>query len=108
MWGYAAAMTESSDWRLQGQDAYLRGVELQWKRYRAHSETWEHDHCSFCWTKFADPEFSTAHRELAGREDTLVEGYTTTSEHEQGADYHWVCARCFSDFADAFEWRVVS
>ena len=108
MRSYAAAMTESSDWRLQGQDMYLRGVELQWKRYRAHSETWEHDHCSFCWTKFADPEFSAAHRELAAREDTLLEGYTTTSEHEQGADYHWVCARCFSDFAEAFEWRVVS
>jgi len=30
-------------------------------------------------------------------------GYTTTSKYDQGADYHWVCARCFSDFVEASE-----
>jgi len=72
-------MTESSDWRLQGQNAHLR-IDLRWKRYRTYIETWEHDHCAFCWTKFVDLGFSAAHRELAEREGHGVGGI---HDHEQ-------------------------
>ena len=83
---------EKGDWRLSGQERYLQGAALIRKRYRAKSAEWEHDHCAFCWAKFPDE---------------ATEGYATTAEHPQGADYHWVCERCFDDFADLFEWRVV-
>lgn len=81
------------------------GTALVFKRYRVRSETWEHEHCLFCWTKFMDPEFSEAHRRLIEKHDVLTEGYTTTDEHPQGAG-HWVCPQCVGDFAKEFGLRV--
>ncbi|HEX3510359.1 MAG TPA: hypothetical protein VHT27_04585 [Solirubrobacteraceae bacterium] len=99
---------EPDDWRLTGQQRYLQVATLEWKRYHAWSETWEHDHCEFCWAKFMDPDFSPDHRRhIEEHPDVLTEGYATTAEHERGADYHWVCKRCFDDFNDLFEWKVV-
>ena len=73
-----------------GQERYLQGAALVWKRYRAPGETWEHDHCEFCSVKFMDPDFSEAHRrQIEEHHDVLTEGYTTTSEHKRGAEYHW-------------------
>ncbi len=55
-----------------------------------------------------DPDFSEAHRQhVEAHADVLTEGYTTTAEHENGADYHWICKPCFEDFAERFQWRVV-
>ena len=96
------------DWRLTGQQRYLHGAALARRRYRARSATWDHDHCAFCWAKFVDPGVSQPHGRLAEEQpDVVTQGYATTAEHPQGADYHWVCERCFDDFADLFEWRVV-
>jgi hypothetical protein len=85
------------DWRLTGQGAYLKGVTLVRKPYRATSDAWEHDHCVFCWAKFVDPGFSGAHAAIA-RADPAVqtEGYAAVGTAPQGQDdYHWVCAACF-------------
>lgn len=99
---------EQDDWRLTDQDRYLHGAELTWKSYRARSETWEHEHCVFCWAKFMDPDFSKEHAgHIAEHPDVLTEGYTTTTSHEHGADYHWICKPCFDDFSERFAWRVV-
>jgi len=78
-----------SDWRLQGQEDYLQGVELCWAPYKPYSETWEHDHCEFCWAKFSL------------REGDLKEGYATPDR------YRWICKACYDDFKDVFAWRVV-
>lgn len=79
-------MIEKDDWRLQGQDGYLSGVTLRWKKWKSPSATWNHDHCEFCWEKFSElPE-------------TLHEGYTTKDEKR------WICPECFSDFKDMFQW----
>lgn len=97
------------DWRLTDQEHYLRGASLVRKRYRAWSESWDHEHCAFCWATFVDPDLSEANRRaVAGHADILAEGYTTTAEHEHGADYHWICEACFADFAERFRWRLVS
>jgi hypothetical protein len=99
---------DKDDWRLTDQESYLNGAELTWKRYRARSETSEHEHCVFCWAKFMDPDFSeTHHQYIAEHPDVLTDGYTTTASHEQGADSHWICKPCFDDFADRFAWRDV-
>ena len=101
-------MADDTDWRLTNQDHHLQGAALKWKRYRVWSETWEHDHCEFCWAKFMDPDFSEDHRQyIAEHADVLTEGYTTTAEHEHGAEYHWICKPCFDDFVDRFQWRIV-
>ncbi len=81
------------DWRIRGQENYLKGAALHWSRYKQPSETWDHDHCAFCWARFAE--------EKAGYNDAQQHGYTTED------DYHWICKTCFNDFKDRFEWLVV-
>ncbi len=90
---------EQDDWRLTNQQSYLQGAVLAWQRYVAWSDTWEHDHCAFCWAKFMEPDAET----LPG---VLTEGYATTEDHARGARYYWVCNQCFDDFASMFDWRV--
>lgn len=95
------------DWRLTGQEDVLADAVLARKRYRARSETWEHEHCEFCWAKFMDPDFSPEHRKfIEDNPDVLTEGYTTTDEHPQGADFYWICDTCFNDFRERFGWQV--
>jgi hypothetical protein len=83
------------------------GTALVFKRYRARSKTWEHEHCLLCFTKFMDPGFSEGHRRFVEEhDDVLTEGYTTTAQHEQGADRYWVCPPCVEDFAEEFGLQV--
>lgn len=94
---------EKNDWRRMGQESFLRpGTRFVLKRYRAYSETWEHDHCAMCTVKFMDP--SSAAAMASPMSDVAVEGYATTSEFERGADYEWVCCNCFADFGEEFGW----
>ena len=127
-------MDDNEDWRLRGQEDYLRGATLVRKRYKAWSEDWEHDHCEFCWTKFMDPDFSPEHRQfISENPQVLTEGYAVhgrspdpTSGPVMGrifADdqetihpklasaerdgYWWICPNCVKDFAALFEWIVI-
>jgi hypothetical protein len=84
------AATED-DWRLQGQEGYLKGVTLHWSRWTIPKPDWDHDHCEFCWAKFMEDDRLP---------DVIHHGYTTPDR------YHWICEQCFEDFKDRFEWRV--
>ena len=80
---------DDSDWRLRGQEKWLKGLTLSrrfWRQTRPH---WDHDHCEFCNAKFADAEWVE-----------VREGWTTPTE------YHWICDQCFSDFRERFGWQV--
>jgi len=46
-------MTEA-DWRLQGQDRFLKGAIFEWRRYTKYRSEWDHDHCEFCGKKFSE------------------------------------------------------
>jgi len=81
-------MEKEQDWRLSGQDRYLKGKTLLKKRYIAPSPDWDHDHCAFCWTKFGESV------EL----ETIQEGYTTED------NMYWVCQQGFVDFKNKFQW----
>jgi hypothetical protein len=85
-------VVSGDDWRIQGQDDYLLGKTLYWRQYKSFSETWEHDHCAFCWDKFEEGNSPGA----------LHEGYSTED------NYHWVCQECFDDFREMFKWNVAS
>jgi hypothetical protein len=80
------------DWRLTNQAAYLTGITLAWRQYKAHSATWEHEHCAFCWAKFMAP----------GKGGELTVGYCTPEEE------HWICESCFNDFHPLFKWQVAA
>ena len=83
-------MAEADDWRLTGQERYLAGAVLGWADWHPPRPDWDHDHCEFCWAKFAGPE----------QHDVLHAGYTTADRHR------WVCPQCFEDFRERFGWRA--
>ena len=86
-----------ADWRIQN-CKMLRGVKLQRKRYRTPSQNWNHDHCAACWATFA---------EFDGPE-IQHEGYATCEDYKLGAEYDWVCVRCFSELKDEMGWMEVT
>jgi hypothetical protein len=77
------------DWRLCGQERYLKGVSLIKRQYEAFRQGWDHDHCEFCGLKFSDSQTD------------LKIGYVTLD------NYHWICLNCFKDFNGLFQWNVV-
>ena len=78
------------DWRLTGQEGYLKGAKLQRVAYCASSVSNDHDHCEFCGAKFmAEPG-----------SDMLTEGYCTEDR------YRWICEQCFNDFKGQFQWNI--
>lgn len=79
------------DWRLTGQAAYLTGAVLCRRPYRRYREGWDHDHCEFCFAKFAEP---------GPLPDALHEGYATLDA------YRWICPTCFEDFRERFGWTL--
>lgn len=85
-------MPDRDDWRRQGQERYLTGVTLFFKRYSLQKEGWDHDHCEFCGAKFME----------ANNDKTLTEGYATNN------DYRWICMQCFEDFKGEYKWKIES
>ena len=81
-------MTMQDDPRLAGQEAYLLGVTLIHQLWTLADPRNDHDHCEFCWAKFAAYD---------GCNHT---GYATED------CYRWVCEECFRDFKDRFQWKV--
>ena len=76
------------DWRLTGQDAYMKDAVL--KRVdcddlKNKSDIW-HEHCEFCMSKITNK--------------TTVGCYSTEDE------YRWVCHECYHDFHNLFNWRI--
>lgn len=83
-------MIELNDWRLQGQEKYLKGVTLFFRYYsESKFPDWNHDHCEFCWTTFS-----------LAIDDALKVGYTTEDT------YRWICPKCFEDFKELFVFKV--
>jgi len=78
----------NTDWRIRDQAEYLQGVQLERATF-VPSPTWDHEHCAFCYAKFADAALDA---------DAFQEGYATVDR------YYWVCALCFDDFREQFEW----
>ena len=81
-------MAETDDWRLTGQEEFLRGQALYHRVWTTSPQS-DHSHCIFCWAKFSA---------FAG---TLHEGYVTQDGR------HWICPECFRDFQAMFGWTVL-
>jgi hypothetical protein len=81
-----------ADWRLQGQEKYLKGKTLKKKIYTKPSPDWDHEHCEFCWQKIAE--------EKANIKDSIHEAYCDESAGK------WVCPVCFEDFKNSFNWEL--
>ena len=79
------------DWRLTNQRNYLTGVSLTRRTWDSAFQASGHEHCAFCWAKFAAPRVPQA----------VQAGYATLD------GLHWVCDTCFQDFRGPFGWCVV-
>lgn len=86
-------MSSKKDWRLDGQEEYLRGVTLYHVAFTPFSEQWDHEHCVFCFNKFSTDE------------QDLHEGYCT--EQTNTSSSVWICPNCFRDFHLSFAWHVM-
>ncbi len=82
-------MVEKNDWRIMGQERYLKNAKLIKKKYKTPSEHWDHDHCAFCTEKFM---------ELDG---FLHEGYCTEDKS------YWICEECYNDFKEMFGFTLL-
>ena len=85
-------MVDPTDWRLSGQERYLKGATLVRQAYKRYAKNpqWDHDHCEFCWAKFMVEDVP----------ETLHEGFSTEDQ------YRWICVQCFEDFKSTFGWTV--
>ncbi len=89
---------DSADqWQLDNA-SHLKGVRFQFRRYTRWSESWDHDHCAACWSKFGEPEGP----------DIQQEGYTTCDDYRHGACYEWVCKDCFHNLQGEMQWTVAA
>ena len=79
-----------TDWRLHGQENFLKNVSLVRQQYRKYRDDWDHDHCEFCSAKFSE------------NPTDLNVGYSTLDS------YHWVCEECYNDFHRLFQWKLVA
>lgn len=77
------------DWRLQGQEKYLKDLMLFHRNYEPCRAGWDHDHCEFCGAKF-----------------WLIEDGVLKSGYATGDNYHWICEPCFADFREMFSWKA--
>jgi hypothetical protein len=84
----------------------LRGATLIWKPYGRWSESWDHDHCGFCWAKFVEAEDLASYAE--DDHEMVTEGYAAQATGPEGEDdYHWICASCFEEFKWKARWKVI-
>jgi len=81
-------MLEQNDWRLMGQERYLKNAQLRKEAYAPSTRTSDHDHCVFCTDKFSN-----------------LEGYLHMGYYAPKGD-HWICEQCYQDFKDTFNFRV--
>jgi hypothetical protein len=85
---------EDDDWRLQGQERYLRGRILHWAVWSSDRDVWDHDHCDFCMAKIWD-------RCDANDDHVQYKAAWVTDDKN-----HWICPVCFDDFRQRFGWIV--
>lgn len=90
-------MIEQDDWRLvagpiSGAEEKYKNIPLYFIPFQPLSESWDHEHCLFCWDKFyLHPA-------------CLREGYCTRHQNQRDAD--WICPTCYEDFQEMFGWTL--
>jgi hypothetical protein len=100
---------DPDDWRLtQGADEFLRSATLRWQAFEKPRPDWDHEHCSFCWAKFVEPDDYDWYLQQGKTDGVYTEGYATTAEHEKGEAYYWVCKPCFDHFAEYVGLRIAA
>jgi hypothetical protein len=88
-----AGESQHDEW-LANAVANLRSKNFRWSRYTQPSPEWDHDHCEFCFQRFAEPR--------ANYNDSVEFGFTTPDR------FNWVCRECVDKYKDQFGWIIVA
>lgn len=80
--------TWRDDWRIMGQEGYLRKKRLQHRYFNRSLCVEDFDQCEFCWDCFDD---DPAHPMMA---------------YFEPINKHWICEECYNDFKSHFDWTV--
>jgi hypothetical protein len=76
---------------------HLIGAALRWKRYRRWTAHWSIGQCEFCESTFTE-----------GGAPGLISGYSVIGGGPADQDdYCWICALCFDNWRDNFNWTVL-
>lgn len=86
-------MVDEHDWRLRGQEEYMRKMEFEYKKFLPRKGQDAHTHCEFCWHKFME--------NCDGVFDCSTHGFCSADGQ------YWVCEECFHDFRELLSWRIV-
>lgn len=82
---------DKSDWRLMGQDKYMKNIHLnsinpkEYAKQLQEPELW-HEHCEFCMEKI----------------DMHYDAVCYCSDDK----YRFVCETCYNDFKSDFNWNT--
>jgi hypothetical protein len=83
----------------------FKGAAFVRKPWYRPKPTWDHDHCVFCWVRFAEAGSPQA----AADPDAVTEGYATAGPpRDPRPDYYWVCQTCFDDFRDRLDFKLAA
>ena len=82
--------TWRDDWRIMGQEGYLKGKELVYQVFDRSICIEDFDQCEFCWKVF-DRDKKKPNK-----------AYYCPSEKV------WICEKCFTDFQKYFNWKIVA
>jgi transposase-like protein len=78
---------DENDWRFIGQDKFLKGVKLKFKKFNSTINN-DHEHCIFCTSKISESP------------KDINEAYCTLDEKK------WICQECYKDFNYMFKWSI--
>jgi hypothetical protein len=100
--------------RLTSRLRQYRGFVFRWQPYKAHSPSWDHDHCGGCWARFAErpeewndevhtegwltlwPVKITAEEEAERVAQARAAGQVLVpSPRHNGFQLDWLCPECF-------------
>jgi hypothetical protein len=83
------------DYWLEWHKEYPHRLKLLWTPYKQPSPGWDHDHCEFCWQRFAE---QTSHYT-----DAEFIGYVASD----GTRQWWVCNECANDLKGHYLWEFI-
>jgi hypothetical protein len=94
-----------------GQHPDLEGATLVWQEYRRPAESWDHDHCAFCWVEISDrPDATGETLRAAFTDDVPTKPPPPVSDPRlvpaPAGTKQWVCPTCAEAYRHVFEWTT--
>lgn len=89
----------------------LVGAALVWREYHRPSESWDHDHCAFCWATVTDYPNAAADDLKAAFTDDVPQPPSPQPADPKfvpapAGSRRWVCPTCAEAYRHVFNWTT--